>query len=798
MKIGFFTDGYLPQPNGVATSVVEAVKELRRRGHEVSIIAPKYPGFVDHDKSVIRLRSLKVFKSPEIRVALNLPDKNMAKILSMDFDVIHGHSGGTITLLGWELAKLKKIPFIVTYHTLWNRYAHYFMKGKVVTPKMLEQATKIFGNQIDRLIAPTKRVESELRRYGVKKPISIVPSGIDVSRFENSTGGFLREKINVKKDPIILFVGRLGREKSIDFLINSFNLVLKNVPTAHFAIVGEGRERKRFEKLAKRLGISGNVHFTGDIEVGNMNRIYRDASVFVFASTTETQGLVLPEALASGVPVVAVNDPAYTCIENGKNGFLVEKDEAKFAEKVGHLLLDKNKQSEMSKNATESARAFSIEASVDLLEEAYYTLVEETNMQSVGKIMEANRRSEQFFVFQIAFFATLIVARLAVFIFHPDFSYPTVQLLGSSFSFLSTGIFLVLTALTLLLLKRRVDLIFLLLFGAGAALAGGELGSLVFARNNILDFWNPMNLLPAVLLGVLPLFFNKKKTSPAKVSIHSRNFVHENPKNPKVSVVMPAYNEAEFIETTLKALLAQTYKDFELIVVDNNSTDNTGEIAKRYGARVIVEKEKGVAAARNTGFANAKGEIIACTDSDSIPPANWVEQIVEAYKKNPSMVAFGGGGLLYSGPNDARAAARFLFPSFSLLDRYLSGGWNLNGFNLSVRSEAFKKIGGFRKDLVMGEDIDLAKRLREVGNVGYDTGFLVNVSGRRYKDGLISGVMTYAPSYVARVLFKREAFMKFPAIRTENAITAQLPNLPLILTLLFLAFLFQISYSRFL
>jgi len=198
MRIGFFTDGFLPQPNGVATSVFESAKELKRRGHEVFIIAPKYPGYRDAE-NVIRLTSVKIYKEPELRVALNLPDKNLRKILSMDFDVIHGHSGGPITFLGREIARVKKVPFVVTYHTLWSHYTHYFFKGKIVTPKLMERATKLFGNGCDYLIAPTERVEKELKTYGIKKPIAIIPSGIDTEKFLNAEPGALRKKNRHKR-----------------------------------------------------------------------------------------------------------------------------------------------------------------------------------------------------------------------------------------------------------------------------------------------------------------------------------------------------------------------------------------------------------------------------------------------------------------------------------------------------------------------------------------------------------------------------------------------------------------------
>ena len=255
MKIGFFTDAFLPQPNGVSTSVNESAKELERRGHEVFIIAPKFPGYTDQETNVIRIPSVRVSKQPETRLGLSLPNRSLKKILSIEFDIIHGHSGGPVTLLGWEIARLKKIPFVGTYHTLWNRYTHYFLKGKIVTPKMMEKATKIFANRIDHLIAPTKRVEKELRSYGVKAPISVVPSGIDVEKFRRTEPGILRENLAIRNDPILLFVGRLSREKSVDFLLQMFKEVLKKAPNAHFVLIGEGSDKKKLERLAGFRGL---------------------------------------------------------------------------------------------------------------------------------------------------------------------------------------------------------------------------------------------------------------------------------------------------------------------------------------------------------------------------------------------------------------------------------------------------------------------------------------------------------------------------------------------------------------
>src|SRR6185436_14028448 len=135
MKIGFFTDGFPPGTDGVSVSTFETAKELERRGHEVFIVAPKYPGYVEKNPRVTRIASVRIHRHPEIRMGVNLTDKGLRKTILNDFDIIHGHSGGFISFMGREVAREKNIPFIFTYHTLWNRYTHYFMKGKVVRPK---------------------------------------------------------------------------------------------------------------------------------------------------------------------------------------------------------------------------------------------------------------------------------------------------------------------------------------------------------------------------------------------------------------------------------------------------------------------------------------------------------------------------------------------------------------------------------------------------------------------------------------------------------------------------------------
>jgi len=378
MKIGFFTDGYLPQPNGVATSVAASVKELVRRGHDVYVVAPKQPGFKD-EKNVFRLTSVKIYGKEDFRLALNLPEKPLREVLRKDFDIIHGHAGGPVTFLGWQIARLKNIPFVATYHTLWNRYTHYILKGKLISPKAAEVASKVFGNLCDYLIAPTPRVKKELVSYGVKKPIVVIGSGLDLTNFINIKKGYIRNRFHIKEEEkILIFVGRLGKEKSVEFLLSAFEFIYEKDKNSRLILVGDGPDRSKLEQSAKRMKSKKNVHFAGHVLNKDIPKAYADADIFVFSSQTETQGLVVIEAFASGLPVVAVKDPVFDkVVEDGGNGYLVKKDPKIFSKKVLGLLKNNDERQKFSQNALQTADKFSVKVSTEKLEKFYKRVLKE-------------------------------------------------------------------------------------------------------------------------------------------------------------------------------------------------------------------------------------------------------------------------------------------------------------------------------------------------------------------------------------------------------------------------------------
>ncbi len=388
MKIGFFTDSYLPQLDGMATSVEICAHALEERGHEVYIIAPRYPRYKDITPNVYRLTSFKFVDTPEMRWTLQLPERPLLKILRINFDLIHGHSGGGMTLLGLEIARAKGIPFVGTYHTMVSHYAHYFFNGKIVTPKMLEFATKFIGNLCDYLIAPTERVKKDLVMYGVKRQIEVIPSGIDLDNYKNIEKGFIRNSVDVAKDAkILLYVGRLGKEKSVDFLIQSFALIHEKSPDTVLVLVGEGPEKRKLKRLVQSLKLKDHVIFFGSVNHHEIPKVYADADIFVFASRTETQGLVLLEALASNLPVVAVEDDAFdNVIKISKNGYLVKPDEKRFAAKTLDLLHNQRLYKSFSEAAGKSAQKFAVENTAIYLERLYEQVIREKEKQNKNSI----------------------------------------------------------------------------------------------------------------------------------------------------------------------------------------------------------------------------------------------------------------------------------------------------------------------------------------------------------------------------------------------------------------------------
>ncbi len=373
MKIGIFTDTYLPEANGITTYLDFIFNKLPKKGNKLHVVAPRYSIYKKqkNEENISRLVSIRVNKAYNYRLAVYIPIKTFIKLLRTDFDIIHGHSNGSISLMGLFMAKIKRVPFVYTYHTMIQDYSHYILRG-LFSPSIIRKISRVTCNLCDVIIAPSEKAKNELINQKIKKPVIVVPYGIETKNFQIKKSDFLRKKLGIARNAkILLYAGRLGREKSVDFLIYAFNIILKSNSRTHFVIIGKGPEYTYLKSLSERLKIDKNVYFLGAIEPKNMPIIYKSADIFVFSSKTETQGLVVLEAMASGLPVVAVKDsPIENVIRNKESGVLVDNDVVQFAEEVIKLLKNKKERERLGKNARVSANLF-VENSVLKLEEIY-------------------------------------------------------------------------------------------------------------------------------------------------------------------------------------------------------------------------------------------------------------------------------------------------------------------------------------------------------------------------------------------------------------------------------------------
>jgi len=358
MKIGVLTDSYYPQLNGVVISIDNFTRELRRLGHEVYIFAPLLKNYKDKDRNVFRISNFKVISSePEVLVPLPMPRLSYQQIFNINLDVIHAHGNGAFSFLGCQIAKLKGIPFILTFHTVHTKYTHYFLNGKVIRPKMVALGMRMFADICDGIITPSEKMKNELIAYGVRKEIKIIPSFIDFSRFQKNKKGYLHKRFSIPKtDKILLTVGRLGKEKNFPFLINMFKKLVATEQNAHLVVAGQGCELGNLKRLALRLNLSKKIHFTQKVEAELMQDVYADADIFIFASQTETQGLCVLEAAASGLPIIAVKDSAFdNLVIDGKTGYNVSENQEIFAQKVQQLLQDDVLRQRFGRQAREMA-----------------------------------------------------------------------------------------------------------------------------------------------------------------------------------------------------------------------------------------------------------------------------------------------------------------------------------------------------------------------------------------------------------------------------------------------------------
>lgn len=376
LRIGLFTDTYAPQVNGVSVSLQMISEGLKKRGHQVTIFAPKFPGYKDNETNVMRLPSLKYLNNPPIYVAVLGTPRSTWKLTRENFDVLHAHSPASVGLLAYLTASTKRLPLIYTYHTSITDYTHYikFIGGTGLIKRAASWFSKASTDLGDQIVVPSPKFHRLLLTQKVKQPITVIPNGIDLSMFKTAKNpGALRNRLGISADaPIMLTVGRMDPEKRLEFIVEAFGLIADRVPNAHLVFAGDGGSRKSVEEKANATRARDRIHFLGMVNRADLPDIFHDADVFLSASTTEVHPISVIEAIASGLPFVAVHDEAFEgMLEDGLNGYAIPLDVKKYADVLADLLPDRERLKRFGAHSMMLSEKYSIEAQVKALEKLY-------------------------------------------------------------------------------------------------------------------------------------------------------------------------------------------------------------------------------------------------------------------------------------------------------------------------------------------------------------------------------------------------------------------------------------------
>ncbi len=355
-----FTETFTPQVNGVVTSIQLFTEELVKQGHEVEIFAPTPGKELFQNAPVHRFRSVTFLPYPEFKATL--PPIGINRLIKdQNFDIIHTHGPFAMGWAGVRTAKKNNIPSISTFHTPIADYVNYLIKGPFInTGKNIAWTySKKHYNKYNHVITPSQIIKKLLEEKGIKTPISVIPTGIKLEKFQLENTAYIHEKYSVRR--FILHAGRLSSEKNVDVVIKALPLI-KDFPQLRLVITSKGPSLKKLMKLRDQMDLKQRVIFTGFVKDQDLIALYKEADLSIIASGADTQGLVVTESMATGTPVIGANALALPEVINGKNGELFKlNDEHNLAEKINNLLLNQNKREKMGKEAIKTAEQNTIQ-----------------------------------------------------------------------------------------------------------------------------------------------------------------------------------------------------------------------------------------------------------------------------------------------------------------------------------------------------------------------------------------------------------------------------------------------------
>jgi len=335
MNILMMTNTYFPMVGGLEQSVHSFSEEFKSLGHEVLIVTPAFGGAPEEEPGVIRIDAIQKFKGTVFSV--NFPVSGLLTRLMKEFvpDMVHSHTPFFMGDFALRLSRQHAIPLVFTYHTMFEQYVHDWPVQNEGVKRFMVKLAAGYANLVDQVIVPSESVKDILLKRGVKTPMEVIPTGIDAERFSKGERIAFRQRNHIPLDALVVgHAGRLAPEKNLEFLTNCLVELLKKDPRVHALIVGLGPSQNLIKDVFGQAGLEKRLHLTGVLHYQDLVDAYFAMDVFAFASLSETQGLVLIEAMAAGVPVVALDAPgARDVVEDYHNGRLLhEMDRQSFVD----------------------------------------------------------------------------------------------------------------------------------------------------------------------------------------------------------------------------------------------------------------------------------------------------------------------------------------------------------------------------------------------------------------------------------------------------------------------------------
>ena len=364
MNILILTNTFTPHVGGVARSVAAFSEEYRNRGHRVLVVAPEFADMPDDEIDVVRVPAIQNFNASDFSVALPLYAGLGEAIDGFRPDIVHSQHPFLLGMTALRIARYRELPLVFTHHTLYEQYTHYVPGDSDAMRQFVINLATRYANLCDQVFAPSESVRNLMLERGVTSPITVVPTGVRLENFAHGDGLAVRRKLAIPEDAFVVgHLGRLAPEKNLDFLTRAVADFVVSHPDAHFLVVGTGPSKDAMKSVFARSELASRLHIVGILEKQSLTDALHAMDVFAFASRSETQGMVLTEAMAAGLPVVALDAPgAREVVKDGINGRLLQEESPATFSAALHWLagLEPERMRALHQAALETAETYSM------------------------------------------------------------------------------------------------------------------------------------------------------------------------------------------------------------------------------------------------------------------------------------------------------------------------------------------------------------------------------------------------------------------------------------------------------